>query len=292
MRMAVRRPFPAVRSIARAGGIMGRVIELDDPADLAAAAGGDALIVWAGQGLRPGVRAWAGTLGAASGEASRDAAPDAARGLATGGPGADAVAVACRDLSRRDRLAVCGTPRAVARLLRDVVPQVGPGFRPVGDEALLAALAGAVPGLVVEAGFVWMDTAAPVPGGAGVAWLPEADLPEVRALLDRAAPDSYARPGGTGVRRWAGWRDPGGALLAVAADAWSAPEVGFLAGVATDPRARGRGLAGAVCAFVTNALLVEHGRVGLMVDDWNTGALAVYRRLGFRLRRVAAARLD
>jgi hypothetical protein len=29
-----------------------------------------------------------------------------------------------------------------------------------------------------------------------------------------------------------------------------------------------------------------------MVDYWNSGALAVYRRLGFRLRRIAAARLD
>jgi ribosomal protein S18 acetylase RimI-like enzyme len=173
-----------------------------------------------------------------------------------------------------------------------MLPQVGLGFRPVGDERLLSALADAVPELTLEARFVWMDTATPAPGGAGVAWLADADLAEVGALLDRAAPESYARPGGTGVRRWAGWRDPGGALLAVAADAWSAPEVGFLAGVATDPPARGRGLAGAVCAFVTNALLAEHGRVGLMVDDWNTGALAVYRRLGFRLRRIAAARLD
>ncbi|GAA0809309.1 GNAT family N-acetyltransferase [Spirilliplanes yamanashiensis] len=236
--------------------------ELRDPAAVAAAAGGDELIVWAAQGLRPGVRAWAA---------------------------GDAVAVACPELSRRDRLAVAGGARAAAGLLRAVLPEVGPRFRPVGDEALLRRLADVVPGLAFAAAFGWMSTAEPVPPAPGVAWLDPADDPEVAALLETAAPDSYARPGGAGVRRWAGLRGGDGGLRAVAADAWSAPEVGFLAGVATDPAARGRGLARAVCAFVTAELLAAHPRVALMVDHDNPAAAAVYTALGFRPRRIAAA---
>ena len=80
-----------------------------------------------------------------------------------------------------------------------------------------------------------------------------------------------------------------GELLSVAADAWSAPEVGFLAGVATRAEARGQGLSREVCAFVTAELVKRHGRVGLMVDGDNDAAIAVYRRLGYTYRAVAAA---
>ena len=55
-----------------------------------------------------------------------------------------------------------------------------------------------------------------------------------------------------------------GELLSVAADAWSAPEVGFLAGVATRPVARGKGLSRQVCGFVTAELLKRHRRAALL----------------------------
>jgi predicted GNAT family acetyltransferase len=79
-------------------------------------------------------------------------------------------------------------------------------------------------------------------------------------------------------------------LVAVAAEAWSVPEIGFLAGVATRPQARGRGLAASVCAFVTNELLAGRQRVALVADYWNSAAIATYRRLGFTLRPLGAAR--
>jgi predicted GNAT family acetyltransferase len=93
------------------------------------------------------------------------------------------------------------------------------------------------------------------------------------------------------VRRWAGARDARGDLVAVAADAWSAPEVGFLAAVATAPAARGRGFGAAVCAHVLRALVAEHGRAALMVDGWNGAAIRLYQRLGLTWCPLAAARV-
>jgi predicted GNAT family acetyltransferase len=82
-----------------------------------------------------------------------------------------------------------------------------------------------------------------------------------------------------------------GELLSIAADGWSAPEIGFMAGVATRPDARGRGLSRQVCAFVTAELLKRHGRVGLMVHGANEVAVGVYRKLGYTYRAVAAAHM-
>lgn len=258
--------------------------EILTTAELATVSGGDPMIVWAGQGFRPGVRAWYD---------------------------GDAVAVAAPELSKRDRLAVLGPVDAVARLATEVFAEVGPSFRPFGDEQLIRELVDRRPGLEFGAAFGWMDTricpthqthppasqhAQPEPrearsGGlvsdGGPAWL-EGDT-GVEALLIEAAPASYAWPGRSGVRRWAAATGDGRELLSVAADAWSAPEIGFLAGVATRPVARGKGLSRQVCAFVTAELIKQHGRAGLMVDGDNPVAIAVYHRLGYTYRRVAAA---
>ncbi len=221
----------------------------------------DPLIVWARQDGRPGVRTW-----------SR--------------PGA--VAVACPGLSRRDRLAVHGDPDAVADLLTgEVLAEVGPTYRPLGDEDLIAAVAERVPQVRVSGRFGWMDVTAPVTPGRGE-WLD--DDGEVVRLLETAFPDSYAWPGGSGVRRWAGIRE-GGELRATAAEAWSVAEIGFLAGVTTHPAARGRGLAAALCGFVINDLLRDRARVALFADYWNVAALRTYRRLGFTLRPFGVAEL-
>ncbi|MEU8249712.1 GNAT family N-acetyltransferase [Nonomuraea sp. NPDC048916] len=123
-----------------------------------------------------------------------------------------------------------------------------------------------------------------------VGWLVPEDDAEVAALLAEAAPGSYAVPGGAGVRRWAGLRVEG-RLAAVAADAWSAPSVGLLAGVATAAPFRGRGLAERVCRWVSGELVAAHGRVALMVDDDNPAAIGVYERIGYRRVRVLAARV-
>lgn len=222
----------------------------------------DPLITWAIQDHRPGIRVWRR-------------------------PGA--VAVACSALARRDRIAVSGEPAAVADLLAgEVLPATGPDHRPFGDEDLVAAVAERLPELTMAGTFGWMDTAVHVRATRPypVAWLPGDD--GVRELLDAAFPASYARPGGDGVHRWAGVTGAGG-LLAVAAEAWSSSRIGFLGGVATAPDARGRGLASAVCAFVTGELLPGRERVALFVDHDNTVAIRTYEKLGFTLRRLGVA---
>jgi ribosomal protein S18 acetylase RimI-like enzyme len=239
------------------------VREILTTAELVRVCEDDPLIVWAGQGFRPGVRAWYD---------------------------GDAVAVAAPDLSKRNRLAVIGPVDAAARLVAGVSAEVGPSFRAFGDEQLMRDLAACMPALSFSAAFGWMSTAELPVVTTTAAWL-EGDT-GVEALLTEAAPASYAWPRRSGVRRWAAATGDNGELLSVAADAWSAPEIGFLAGVATHPAARGKGLSGQVCAFVTTELVKQHGRVGLMVDRENAAAIGIYRRLGYAYRRVAAAHFE
>lgn len=244
--------------------------------EVVAACGDDPMVVWGAQGMRAGVRAWALE---------------------------DAVAVACPDLNRRDRLTVCGGAARVAALVRAVRGELGSSYRMLGDRALVEEVAARLSAGQAPAGFEWMDMGradavavaggpgSPSPVGGRAGWLGGGEEAEVTALLARASPSSWAVPGVAGVRRWAGARVDG-ALVATAADAWSCPGVGFVAGVATAPACRGRGFAERVCRFVFGELLAAEGRVALMVDSDNTAAIALYGRLGMRLRPVAAATLD
>ncbi len=87
-----------------------------------------------------------------------------------------------------------------------------------------------------------------------------------------------------GVSRWAGITDHAGSLTSIAADAWSAPGLGFVAGLAVVPAARRTGQGRDVCCFVLDALLAAHGRVAMMVRDWNEAAIAIYAELGLTYR--------
>lgn len=224
-------------------------------------AGGDPLVSWAGQGLIGGrARAWY------SGEA---------------------VAVAVPDLSMRDRLAIRGPAEELAPLVEQVLAEVGPSFRLFGDEKLVREVVERVPGMSFTAAFGWMATVELPSQTATAVWL-EGDS-GVEEMLTEASPGSWAWPGHPGVLRWAAASSESGELLSIAADAWSAPEVGFLAGVATRPSARGRGLSQQVCGFVTAELVKRHGTCALMVDDQNAVAIAVYKKLGYTYRGVAAA---
>ncbi len=252
--------------------------ELTTADEVRAASADDTLIMWAAQGLKPGARAWA--LG-------------------------DSIAVACPDLFRRDRVFVLGDPAQAAALVRHALAECGPAYRVLGDESLLREVTSRVPELRFNAVFDWMDTDRPAPGtgtvgngvpgeaGDGVEdprWLPQSDDPEVAALLKVASPSAWAQPGISGVRRWAGLRREG-ELVAVAADAWSAPAVGLIAGVATDPAHRGKGHAEAVCRLAATSLVATHGRVALMVDADNYRALRLYERLGFVRRAIGTSRV-
>lgn len=201
----------------------------------------------------------------------------------------DAVAVAVHDLSKHDRLVVRGPIGDLAPLVASALAEVGPHLRPLGEEALIRELVERVPGLSVRAAFGWMETTVAPTQTTTAAWMAGDD--GVEELLTDASPESYAWPGSSGVLRWAAVTGEAGELLSIAADAWSAPEVGFLAGVATKPAARGQGLSRQVCAFATAELVKRHGRTGLIVHGDNEAAIAVYRKLGYKYRAVAAAHM-
>ncbi|MEV6288346.1 GNAT family N-acetyltransferase [Kribbella sp. NPDC051770] len=235
--------------------------EILSPAELSTAADGDAKVLWAAQGLTDGHRAWSA---------------------------GDAVAVVAPDLSRHDRIVVHGPVDDAAPLVRDVLGIVGTAYRPFGDEELIRGLVDRIPELNLRATFGWMEIDEAPVETVTARWFP--DDAGVAELLEQASPTSYAWPGDRGINRWAGIEESG-ELLSVAADAWSAPEIGFVAGVATRPAARGRGLSRQVCAFVTAELVKRHGRVALMVDGSNETAIGLYRKLGYRYHPVGAAHL-
>ncbi|MEV1121308.1 GNAT family N-acetyltransferase [Actinosynnema sp. NPDC049800] len=228
---------------------------LPTPADVSAATP-DPLAWWAAQCLLPGR---GGTAWAHGG----------------------AVAVLAPALYRFDRLVLTGPADDVAALLR---AHARPGVRPVVTTAVADELDWPVVGT-----FGWMQRAGSLDPGPGARWLTGRDEDDVESLLRKANPDSWVRPREPGPSRWAGIHVDD-VLVAVAADAWPSPRVGFVAGVATHPDHRGKSLSTNVCSFVVSALLAEHGTCGLMVDASNQAAIAVYRRLGFTYRSVTALR--
>lgn len=272
--------------------VWGRAVrDVDSLAELAALSGDDPICVWAAGGGRTR-RIWAVD---------------------------GAVGVLATALSGRDRLAVSGRPEAVADLVDRAFAEYHRAVRVLGDAELIAALGAARPDLVVSETFGWMQVDAaslrrpgrtpptdphrspaeahpPPPATeayppAGEAhWLPASAEPEVAELLAEHFPASYAQPGGSGVRRWAGIRDADHRLLAVAAEAWSAPGLGFMAGVATAAHVRRRGYARIVCGTVLARLCAEYGRAALIVDEWNGAAVRLYRDLGMSWRPVRSAR--
>ncbi|MEO7979550.1 MAG: GNAT family N-acetyltransferase [Sporichthyaceae bacterium] len=131
----------------------------------------------------------------------------------------------------------------------------------------------------------WFVTRTAPPPQAGedqVRWLGPSDGDELRDLLRTWSPRHDVDPGHPGVLRWAGVRDEAGALVAAAAHTEHRPGVPHLASVVTHGEHRGRGLAAAVCGWLTRALLAEGtGWVTLGMYSDNDVARRMYRRLGY-----------
>jgi ribosomal protein S18 acetylase RimI-like enzyme len=133
------------------------------------------------------------------------------------------------------------------------------------------------------ADWAWMHTARqlpPVPGEDRVVWSPGAA--ELDELLAEANPDAYVRPGTPGVLAWAGIPDDDGRLLACGAAYPHTPGVPHLSSVAVSPRARRQGLGAALTVAMTRRLLRTSPVVSLALWSGNTGARALYDRVGFR----------
>jgi ribosomal protein S18 acetylase RimI-like enzyme len=193
---------------------------------------------------------------------------------------------------QQDRLAVKGDGADVAVLVRRILEEIGPSYRVLGEAALIDALVRQLPNLAPVHNFFWMEATSPSgAAAAGVRWLNAREEKEVTWLFDRFFPDSHAQPGRAGMVVGEVDSSIGAKPLAVAADAWSVAGCGFMGGVVTHPAARGRGLARAVCGFVMDALVNQHGRAALMVLTGNAPAIATYERLGMAKRLFGAAHI-
>jgi ribosomal protein S18 acetylase RimI-like enzyme len=212
-----------------------------------------------------------------------------AQGLLAGGcawASDGAVVVACPDLSGRDRLIVRGPAGPAAGLVRAVLRSLGPSYLVIGDPPLMVALLARISWLEPRGFFGWMDCirrplCRPVHEAR---WLSRQEWNAADHVLSVAYPKSFARPGVPGVSRWAGITDRRGSLTSIAADAWSAPGLGFVAGLAVVPEARRTGQGRDVAAFVLSSLMAVNGRVAMMVRYSNQAAIATYAELGLTYR--------
>jgi ribosomal protein S18 acetylase RimI-like enzyme len=219
------------------------------------------LLRWAAQGLRPGVEVWTH---------------------------ADATGVRVDGVAARDRLAVQGPVGPVAALVTGLLEREGHLYRPIGPEPLISGVCDMIDCLIPTAPFGWMHTAVTPRVERAAEPAGREDFPAIERLLTVALPHSLARPSRAGARTWWVLRDVEG-VAACAADAWSAPDVGFLAGVATAPRTRGRGFGRAVAAYALAQLVHRYGCAVLMVEADNMPARRLYHSLGMTYTSLRAA---
>jgi len=121
--------------------------------------------------------------------------------------------------------------------------------------------------------------------------LGEDDVPEMLDLVERTRPGPFrARTFELGT--YLGVRE-GGALVAMAGERLHPSGFTEISAVCTDPANRGRGLAGALVRELLDRIAARGERAFLHVATSNTGALRLYRSLGFTTRcRVAAVMLQ
>ena len=158
-----------------------------------------------------------------------------------------------------------------------------------GDVALLEAdPPAAIPGLRVvseDAGVQMVAGTMPAARATGDAIVPlgEADAPEMLALATLTEPGPFFA--GThrlgdffGIRR-------DGALIAMAGERMKPAGATEVSGVCTHPAHRGQGLAAALMHHVAERIHARGETAFLHAYASNHGAIGLYERLGFRVRR-------
>ena len=178
-----------------------------------------------------------------------------------------------------------------AEALAAAAALVGPGERAY---VVQAEPAPEIPGLavVLRRPLVQMVFAGPLPArtpDAGIEPLEESDADEMLALATRQQPGPFRRETRR-MGRFVGVKQ-GGRLAAMAGERFHFPGFCELSGVCTHPDFSGRGLGTRLSAHVTAAIL-ERGETPFL-HAWsdNHGAIALYARLGYRIRRQLNATL-
>jgi len=114
--------------------------------------------------------------------------------------------------------------------------------------------------------------------------LTTADAEEALALATATEPGPF-REGTLGMGRYFGLRTEDGRLMAMTGERMRLGQLTEVSAVCTWPEFRGRGLAKALVSYVS-ALIIADGRVPFLhVKTENSGAIALYEKLGFAVRR-------
>ena len=112
--------------------------------------------------------------------------------------------------------------------------------------------------------------------------LGEADLPQMRALVDATEPGPFG-PRGAELGRFLGVR-VGERLAAMTGERLHLSDWTEVSAVCTDPAFRGRGYARDLIVAVVHAIAARGERAFLHVFDDNHPAIALYDKLGFIVR--------
>ncbi|HEU5031988.1 MAG TPA: GNAT family N-acetyltransferase [Spirillospora sp.] len=118
---------------------------------------------------------------------------------------------------------------------------------------------------------------------AGVVELGAGSVPEMLDLVERARPGPFW-PRTPEMGTYVGIRE-NGRLVAMAGERLRPPGWTEISAVCTAPEARGRGHAARLVRALTARIEARGERPFLHVAEENTGAIALYERLGFEVRK-------